>query len=213
MKTRHTGVVQSLTHILPLSFCPSEVSTNVVTVGSEGRAAILASLLDQQSDGRTVTAKRSPRGFVTYNGTFSGIPVSVIMINMGYPNMDFLVREVRAVTEGPLRIVRLGSCAGLRDDLPVGTVAVASHGSTFVAQNPDAWNPEDQSHGDDERRLGREVTPYTIHRVVQSHAGLSQCVLAALQHCLGESGPSAVVGCLNASADSFYSSQGESSQD
>lgn len=39
--------------------------------------------------------------------------VSVIAIGMGTPLADMLLREVRAVTEGPLLIVRFGSCGGI----------------------------------------------------------------------------------------------------
>lgn len=128
------------------------------------------------------------------------------MINMGYPNMDFLVREIRAVTTGPLRIVRLGSCAGLRSDLPVGTVAVASEGSLLIRQNPDAWGAEVGT----ETNGGGAVDPFLFHRVVPADEGLSRLLLKELKHALSDEKEAvAVVGCLNASADSFYSSQGE----
>ena len=45
---------------------------------------------------------------------------------MGYPNMDFMVREARAVLDGQMAIIRLGSCGSVREDVHVGTVAVAS---------------------------------------------------------------------------------------
>lgn len=135
--------------------------------------------------------------------------------------MDFFVREVRAVTTGPLRIIRLGSCAGLRADLPVGTVAVASEGSIFISQNPDAWaaagtaapkeGGEESADGHQQGgRVARE--PYTFHGVAAADEELSNALLEELKRSLeGEPGQSGggVVGCLNASADSFYSSQGE----
>ncbi|CAM9325833.1 unnamed protein product [Laminaria digitata] len=133
------------------------------------------------------------------------------MISMGYPNMDFLVREIRAVTTGPLRIARLGSCAGLRTDLPVGTVAVASEGSLLIRQNPDAWGAEVGAGTDGGDAV---VEPFLFHRVVAADEDLSRQLLKELKHALndekgaGEKGGVAVVGCLNASADSFYSSQG-----
>lgn len=139
---------------------------------------------------------------------------------MGYPNMDFLVREVRAVTEGPLRIVRLGSCAGLRPDVPVGSVTVASEGSIFISQNPDAWG---SWAGDGETKEGAEIEqngtitcpkeePYVFHAVAPADEDLSRGLLKELKRNLegGDEGV-AVVGCLDASADSFYSSQGEGS--
>ncbi len=142
--------------------------------------------------------------------------------------MDFFVREVRAVTTGPLRIIRLGSCAGLRPDLPVGTVAVASEGSILVTQNPDAWMAEaagertteeegGSSAGGAARRQGKGAAaqePYVFHGVAEADEELSRALLKELERSLGgEAGRAGaagggVVGCLNASADSFYGSQG-----
>lgn len=221
------------------------VANNIVTVGSEGRCEILASLLDggpgtttpdggdnddnssssNTTVGRTIT-RRSKRGFVTHTGTFNGVPISVVLINMGYPNMDFLVREVRAVTTGPLRIIRLGSCAGLRPDLPVGTVAVATEGSVFIRQNPDAWETagggatkgDGSSAGVQQEEEGVPHEPYVFHGVAPSDKELSKALLHELERSMGRGDGTtngnngcgkAVVGCLNASADSFYSSQGD----
>lgn len=213
-------------------YVTTTVANNVITVGSESRCQILASLLDKHSnvsstttDGNpspsttatiTPSSRRSKRGFITHTGTYNGIPVSIVMINMGYPNMDFLVREIRAVTEGPLRIVRLGSCASLRSDLPVGTVVVASEGSVFIRQNPDSWASALTGAG-----AGREGSvdaveqePYVFSGVAPADKELSTDLLRELKHALEEDGGredggTAVVGCLNASADSFYSSQGK----
>lgn len=224
------------------------VANNIVTVGSEGRGEILASLLDgtntatagTPNDGdsnknnndhdsnntndsssstptpvaaatttTTTTTRRSKRGFVTHTGTYNGVPVSIVLINMGYPNMDFFVREVRAVTTGPLRIVRLGSCAGLRPDLPVGSVAVASEGSVMIRQNPDAWEGTATGGGE------APGEPYLFHKVAPADEELSEALLKELKRSLDSKaggsdggGTTPVVGCLNASADSFYSSQG-----
>lgn len=51
--------------------------------------------------------------------------------------MDFFVRELRAVVEGPMAIVRLGTCGGLSSDAPAGSVVVASAGSAFVSRKWD----------------------------------------------------------------------------
>lgn len=200
------------------------VASNIVTVGSESRFKILVELLDKETSfsiaddqatsstagkGETILPSsfhlRSKRGFITHTGKFNGVPVSIVMSNMGYPNMDFLVREIRAVTEGALRIIRLGSCAGLRPDLLVGAVAVANEGSILVRQNPDAWGVEASAGM-------REEEPYSFHRVVPADESLSRALIEELKAALEEgedhSERSVVVGCLNVSSDSFYSSQG-----
>ena len=166
------------------------MANNIITVGSESRCDILASLLDKHDTTATsdignpppTFTRRSKRGFVTHTGTYNGVPVSIVMINMGYPNMDFLVREIRAVTAGPLRVVRLGSCAGLRSDLPVGTVAVASEGAFLIRQNPDAWGAEVGAETDG----GSVVEPFLFHRVVAADEELSRLLLKELKHALSD---------------------------
>merc|ERR1719158_2493404 len=82
--------------------------------------------------------------------------------------MDFMVREVLAVlppaaagadgadsdasrrkrprTEQPLParalIVRFGTCGSIRDDVPAGSIVVATKGSTMVRREPDAFGPD-----------------------------------------------------------------------
>lgn len=41
----------------------------------------------------------SDRGFLTLTGTYKGVPVSIVSIGMGAPNMDFFVREGREVLD------------------------------------------------------------------------------------------------------------------
>lgn len=87
-----------------------------ITVGSPSRAEAIALLLDQveHSDAHGDVYGPSPaifrlasdRGFLTVTGRYRGVPVSIVSIGMGYPNMDFFVREVRECVEGDLVIVR-----------------------------------------------------------------------------------------------------------
>jgi uridine phosphorylase len=78
------------------------VANRVLSVGDAGRAERIAALLDAGS-ARIV---RSSRGFVTHTGTFNGVAVSIIATGMGYPMMDFVVRETRAVVNGPMAMLR-----------------------------------------------------------------------------------------------------------
>lgn len=75
-----------------------------ITVGSPSRARRIATYLD----GSPKTFELSTeRGFLTFTGRYKGVPVSIISIGMGSPNMDFFVREVRECLNGDLVIVRL----------------------------------------------------------------------------------------------------------
>lgn len=101
---------------------PGQVANSIITVGDPARLVKIAAHLTD-----TCTIKSS-RGFNTISGTYKNTRVSVISIGMGSGMMDMMIREVRAVTSGPLAIVRFGSCGGVAVDAKVGMIAVASHG-------------------------------------------------------------------------------------
>ena len=55
---------------------------------------------------------KSNRGFTAYTGKYKGSLISIVSIGMGYPMMDFFVREARAIVNGPMVIIRFGTCGG-----------------------------------------------------------------------------------------------------
>lgn len=124
--------------------------------------------------------------------------------------MDFFVREVRAVVDGPMWIIRFGSCGSIRDSVKVGQICVVDS-AVMITRNWDYFSSET----DNKERLGNKAdipravvsaaaaTPYLISKPVLPDATLTKNLLAAL------SNPSiTVTQGLNASADTFYASQG-----
>ncbi|KAF6266147.1 nucleoside phosphorylase domain-containing protein [Scenedesmus sp. NREL 46B-D3] len=146
-----------------------EVANRILSVGSMDRAFIIADQLQGAEPGAPLFQHLSGRGFLTITGLYHGTPVSIITTLMGMPNMDFVVREARAVVDGQMAIVRLGT------------------------RDPDAWTFED----------GRPY--YTVSAPVPADPQLVQLLVAA---CNQHGGASGVVEGLDATADSFYSSQG-----
>merc|ERR1719414_359448 len=91
--------------------------------------------------------------------------------------MDFFVREGRAVTKGPMAVVRFGTCGVLRDAVNVGTISVATEGSICVQRNFGAFRRgSDHCNGH---------PPYLISDVCPPDAELSAATLGALQKELG----------------------------
>lgn len=158
-----------------------DVANRIVSVGSLSRAKLLAEMLS------SVREIQSARGFRIYTGTFASCQVSVITTGMGGPMMDFLVRETRHVVRGPMAIVRLGTC-GSRGAKP-GSVAMCN-GSVCVSRRFDAW-------------LGGSGPAYDVSRLIEPHRELSDVVA---DH-LGLTPKLQVIRGLNATCDSFYSSQ------
>ena len=173
-----------------LGLAPGEVANRVVSVGSLSRATLLRGLLD--APGFELT---SARGFTTFTSTYGGVPVSVVATGMGGPMMDFVVRETRAVTAGPMSFVRLGSCGGVSEAAAPGVVVANTPGSVAVSRNLD----HDFSSGD---AAGAYVV---TERPAAPDGPLAAAVAAALA---GELGEARVLEALNASATSFYDAQG-----
>jgi uridine phosphorylase len=77
------------------------VYNRIITVGDPARAERLAQSLEAVH-----SRIQSHRGFLTINGSYCGVNLSIVAIGMGYPNMDMFVREARAVVTGPMVIIR-----------------------------------------------------------------------------------------------------------
>ena len=111
---------------------------------------------------------------------------------IGFPMMDFVVRECRAVVDGPMIMVRLGTCGTLDTNIKVGSIVVASEGSILIQRDPDAWSDNTKQH-------------YRFSNIVLPDVDLSNQLI---NHLKSELGTIPVYSGLNATADSFYSSQG-----
>lgn len=176
---------------LHLGCKPGELANRILSVGSMDRALLIADNLDGPEGQKF--QHLSGRGFLSITGLYEGVPVSIVTTLMGMPNMDFVVREARAAVAGQMAIVRLGTCGALRPPARLGSFMVASPGAVCVRRDPDAW-----THADGRRH-------YMVSSPVPASSQLVQQLLAA---CTAQVGPDLVIQGLNATADSFYSSQG-----
>ncbi len=145
-----------------------------------------------------ISVVRSDRGFETFTGTVAGVPVSVVATGMGLAMMDFMVREVRHVVEGPMLMVRFGTSGGLGHSIVPGSVVVAHPGASLVLRDYEAVD----------RGAGRAAAAYRFLPIVQSDSPLSLAVEGELRAALPIG---AVVQGVNVTADSFYASQGRTS--
>ncbi|KAJ1909023.1 hypothetical protein IWQ60_011402 [Tieghemiomyces parasiticus] len=169
---------------------PGQVANRIITVGDPDRADKFAAFLDQTRDGQPLFRHQSHRGFYSITGTYRGVPVSLVAIGMGMSMMDFFVREVRAVTTGPLAIIRFGSC-GTLGPADVGDIIVPTE-AVAVTRNYDYFT-------------GDAVPPYHISQPVAADPVMSELLATQLVKLRGADH---VFTGLNATCDSFYSSQG-----
>ncbi|KDN52240.1 purine and uridine phosphorylase [Tilletiaria anomala UBC 951] len=185
-----------------------QVANRIITVGDHVRAHRIASQFD---GGKALFEHNSQRNFLTLTGTFDGVPITVVAIGMGFPVVDFFIRECRAVVQGDMIVVRLGSCGSLNPTLPIGTVVVPFT-SFGITRNYDYFHPTTTA----EQRASDSIEPYNISQPLDCDREVHDTLLKALEEQTPEvkdgffHGAKAKVqgNVMNASADSFYGSQG-----
>ncbi|KAJ3131404.1 hypothetical protein HK101_004723, partial [Irineochytrium annulatum] len=169
-------------------------------------AELIATLLDPTPTPSRISSKR---GFVTITGAYHGIPVSIVSIGMGVAMMDFFVREVRAVVEGPMAVIRFGSCGGIAERARVGDIAVVTEGSLMITRNYDHFGKGGEGRG--KNSMGSRSKPYNISELVEPDQVLTDACAKTKKlkaSVIDAVGRDRIVTGVNATADSFYSSQG-----
>lgn len=197
-----------------LSVKEGEVANRIVCVGSVSRAETISKLLD------TIEMDHcSHRGFRVFTGTKNGKRVSVIATGMGIPMTDFVMREVRAVVAGPMVVVRLGTCGSPHPNVPVGSIGVATQGSVGILRNPDAFHADPPATGGSNLAVPRCLGPYSdpnvpyhLTKLAPSDPGVGSLLVKNLQAAAERDGKTSVHEGANASACSFYSSQGRTDE-
>ncbi|GAA5865167.1 hypothetical protein JCM8547_008301 [Rhodosporidiobolus lusitaniae] len=172
-----------------------DLSPLLLTVGDPARLHRIKQHLDA---GSIRVERTSARGYTVVTGRYKGVEVSLVAIGMGVAMVDFFVQEVRAVTDGPLAIIRFGSCGSLLPSLPVGSIGVPEQ-ALQITTNYDHW------HGGTESKV---TSGYVLSKPIKADEGLQRKLFETLEQAVAT--PSCAVRSLplHASADCFYSTQG-----
>ena len=95
-----------------------DVAAVALLSGSPERVELMAGMLD--------SAERvgDRRGYTVFTGFLEGVRLSVATSGVGSPSMAIAVEELAAC--GSSCFIRVGSCAALAPQLPVGAIAVAT---------------------------------------------------------------------------------------
>lgn len=120
--------------VLHLGLAKGQLAENVFLVGDPARALRVSERFDEiSSDVRN-------REYVTLSGSYRGVPMSVIGTGIGVDNVEIALVEAYAVhafdfetserqpDASPLKFLRIGTSAGVQDDVEPGTMAISSHG-------------------------------------------------------------------------------------
>ena len=119
--------------IFHLHIRPEHLADKVILVGDQGRVNMVASFFDEGS----IECDIQSREFHTITGKYHGKRISCISTGIGTDNCDIVLNELDALANidfatrtekdehRTLEIVRIGTCGGMQEDIPLGTFLVS----------------------------------------------------------------------------------------
>ena len=111
----------------------SDLAENIFIVGDPARAIRVSQEFDR------IDCEISNREYLTFTGSYHGIPVSVIGTGIGTDNVEIALVEAYIAHEfdlesgerqnncKPLTIIRLGTSGGVQSDVTPGSLAISSY--------------------------------------------------------------------------------------
>ncbi|HRH71297.1 MAG TPA: nucleoside phosphorylase [Flavobacteriales bacterium] len=113
---------------------PEQLGDVVLVVGDQGRVELISRHFSR------IEHKVQNREFVGHSGEYNGVRITALSTGIGTDNIDIVVNELDALvnidlqTRAPkektrsLKIIRLGTCGALQEDIPVDTRIVSAYG-------------------------------------------------------------------------------------
>jgi uridine phosphorylase len=95
---------------------PGDVAPYVLLPGDPGRVEVVASLWDEA---RHVASNRE---YVTFTGTYEGVPISCTSTGIGSPSTAIALEELARV--GATTFLRIGTCGSLQEGVRIGDLAI-----------------------------------------------------------------------------------------
>ena len=177
---------------LHLQWKKGDIASRIILVGSCDRATLFAT---QGLDPSTIQKYTSTRGFLAYTGypkkkqqkmieeQSEYNKISIVAVGMGYPMMDFVIRELRSAIiideDTPMIIVRVGTCGTPCENVKPGTFVQCYPGSYYCYRNIDSFNNNTGSTSS-LGGLDLRLPPYKIStNMVQSNKELSTAIYNA----------------------------------
>ena len=99
-----------------LKLAPGDVAPYVLLPGDPGRVPLVASMWDE------ARAVASNREYVTFTGTYRGVPISCTSTGIGCPSTAIAMEELARV--GATTFVRIGTCGTFQDRVRNGDIAI-----------------------------------------------------------------------------------------
>lgn len=118
---------------------PQFLADKIILVGDQNRVNMVASFFDEGS----IECDVQSREFHTITGRYQGKRISCISTGIGTDNCDIVMNEIDALAnidfatrtekaeKRSLEIVRVGTCGGMQEDIPLGTFLVSEKSIGF----------------------------------------------------------------------------------
>ena len=118
---------------------PQFLADKIILVGDQNRVDMVASFFDEGS----IECDVQSREFHTITGRYQGKRISSISTGIGTDNCDIVMNEIDALAnidfatrtekteKRSLEIVRVGTCGGMQEDIPLGTFLVSEKSIGF----------------------------------------------------------------------------------
>jgi uridine phosphorylase len=206
--------------VLHLGLAKGQLAANVLLAGDPGRAMRISERFD------SIHCDVRNREYVTITGSYKGLPVSVIGTGIGVDNVeialveayaihafDFTTNEYQAGTP-PLKFIRVGTSAGVQDDIEPGTMAISTYGlgldnAGLYYDHP----PADDTITEIERQafaIIKDATPVGSRfreKIIPYASRATPAVVAALADCAAAQGVAYACG-ITAATPGFYGPSG-----
>lgn len=120
--------------IYHIALRPEQLGDTVLIVGDQGRVELISRHFEK------VDHRVQNREFVAHTGVYHGRRITALSTGIGTDNIDIVLNELDALvnidlekrtpraTQRALRIIRLGTCGALQEDIPVDTRIVSAYG-------------------------------------------------------------------------------------
>jgi len=118
---------------------PEFLADKIILVGDQDRVNMVASFFDEGS----IECDVQSREFHTITGKYQGKRITCISTGIGTDNCDIVMNEIDALAnidfatrqeksqKRSLEIVRIGTCGGMQEDIPLGTFLVSQKSIGF----------------------------------------------------------------------------------
>ncbi|MBK7382608.1 MAG: nucleoside phosphorylase [Flavobacteriales bacterium] len=117
-----------------LALRPEQLGDLVLVVGDQGRVERISKHFEK------IEHRTANREFVAHTGVYRGTHITALSTGIGTDNIDIVVNELDALAnvdleartpkreQRALRIIRLGTCGSLQEDIPVDSRIVSAFG-------------------------------------------------------------------------------------